>query len=161
MLKTITLASVLLVAGSGLAYAGGQPGSLGVGAEFQLSGLGGASVNYDAGDFHLGGFFSYSDDIGGNDSDLQIGGRFFYHVHSTAMADFGLGGSLGIESFDPGAGADRVTGVFLEPGVQVRVFLAANVAISATTGIMIGVADADGVLITGQTITGGLHYYFF
>lgn len=160
MLKTITLASVLLVAGSGLAYAGGQPGSLGVGAEFQLSGLGGASVNYDAGDFHLGGFFGYADDINPDDNVLQVGGRFYYHVHSTAMADFGIGGGLGIISSEPPAG-ERLTGVFIEPGVQVRLFLAANVAVSASTGIMIGVADADGVLISGQTIGGGLHYYFF
>ena len=53
------------------------------------------------------------------------------------------------------------TGLFLEPGVQLRLFLASNVAISAATGIAIGLVDADGVAITGQTITGGIHYYFF
>lgn len=160
MLKTITLASVLLVAGSGLAYAGGQPGSLGVGAEFQLSGVGGASLNYDAGDFHLGGFLAFADDDGPDNTVFAVGGRFFYHVHSTAMADFGIGGNLGILS-EPAPADERTTSLFIEPGVQMRVFLAANVAVSATTGVVIGVVDADGVAITGQTITAGLHYYFF
>jgi hypothetical protein len=162
MLKTTLLAAVLVMAASGLAQAGGQSGSIGVGAEYQLNPVtGGPSLNYDAGDFHVGGFFSFSDDNGPDNTDYSLGGRFYYHVHSTAMADFGVGGTIGIYSFEPGMGADRQTAIFVEPGVQIRLFVASNVAISAATGIMIGVADADGVAITGQTITGGLHYYFF
>ena len=150
------------MAASGLAHAGGQEGSIGVGAEFQLNGLtGGPSLNYDAGAFHVGGFFSFEDADGPDNTEYSLGARFYYHVHSTAMSDFGLGGSLAIRSYEPGMGADRQTDVFFEPGVQIRLFLAANVAISAATGIVIGVADADGVLITGQTITAGIHYYFF
>jgi hypothetical protein len=162
MLKTITLTAALVMAASGIANAGGQEGTIGVGAEFQLSGLtGGPSINYDAGMFHVGGFFSFADDDGPDNTQYSIGGRFYYHVHQTAMADFGVGGALGILSFEPGMGADRATAVFIEPGAQTRLFLAANVAVSASVGLVIGVADADGVAITGQTITAGLHYYFF
>ena len=162
MLK-ITLASVLLMAASGIAHAGGQPGSIGVGAEFQLNGFtGGPSINYDAGDFHVGGFLSFQDQDGADNTVFGVGARFFYHVHSTAMSDFGIGGNLGILSFpDPGPADERQTGVWIEPAVQMRVFLAANVAVSAATGVVIGVVDADGVAITGQTITAGIHYYFF
>lgn len=152
------------MAASGVAQAGGQEGTIGVGAEFQINGFtGGPSVNYDAGAFHVGGFFSFADDDGPDNTLWSLGGRFYYHAHSTAMADFGVGGSIGILSFpEPGApDPDRQTGIFLEPGIQTRLFLAANVAVSASAGIVIGVADADGVAIDGQTITAGLHYYFF
>jgi hypothetical protein len=161
MLKTTILAAVLLASTAGLAHAGGQAGSIGVGAEFQLNGLtGGASLNYDAGPFHVGGFFGFADPPGGDNTEFNVGGRFYYHVHSTAMADFGVGGSLGILNDHDMAGNKR-TQVFIEPGIQIRLFLAANVAVSGSTGIVIGTADADGVAVTGQTITAGLHYYFF
>jgi hypothetical protein len=162
MLKTITLSAALVMMAAGVAQAGGQPGSLGVGAEYQLSGLGGASVNYDAGDFHVGGFLAFADNEGPDNTVFSVGARFFYHVHSTAMSDFGIGGNLGIisEPGDPDPD-ERLTGVFIEPALQMRVFLAANVAISAATGVVIGVVDANGVGITGQTITAGIHYYFF
>ncbi len=162
MLKTTLLSAVMVLAVSGLAHAGGSPGSIGVGAEFQINGIGGGSVNYDAGDFHVGGFFGFADDDGPDNTLWDVGARFYYHVHSTAMSDFGVGGSFGILSFPGGPpDNDQQTGLFLEPGVQMRLFLASNVAISATTGISIGLVDADGVTINGQTITGGIHYYFF
>ena len=165
MTKTSLFAAVLVMATSGLAHAGGQEGSFGVGAEVQLSGISGASVNYDAGAFHVGGLLGYADDAGVNDY-FQVGARFFYHVHSTAMSDFGLGGNLGIASvrdqMDPD---DRSSYVFLEPGIQIRLFLAANVALAFTTGVAIGLNDADGVTISGQgtgfNFGGGVHYYFF
>lgn len=167
-----------LVALGGVAEAGGQAGTLGVGGEFMMSGVGGASVNYDAGDFHVGGFLGFSDSDAQNGSAFEIGGRFYYHVHSTAMSDFGVGGALGIASVpDNNPAVDqRSTLVYAEPGVQIRLFLASNVALSATTGIILGVSDADGVAITGSTLGGraavtaggisfggglGLHYYFF
>lgn len=162
MLKTSLVTAALVMAASGVAQAGGQEGTIGVGAEFQINGnTGGPSINYDAGAFHAGGFFSFADDDGPDNTVWTLGGRFYYHVHSTAMADFGVGGSIGVISFPVPGMDDTGTGVFLEPGIQTRLFLAANVAVSASAGIVIGVADADGVAIDGQTITAGLHYYFF
>lgn len=164
MLKHTMLVGLIVMAASGVASAGGQAGTIGVGAEFQLNTeIGGASVNYDAGAFHVGGVFNFTDPPGGDNTVVGFGARFYYHVHSTAMSDFGLGGTFGFLSIPRQVmgNVERQTDVFLEPGVQVRVFLASNVAISATTGIVIGLGDADGVAITGQTITGGIHYYFF
>jgi hypothetical protein len=174
MTKTRWFAALVVVlAWAGVAHAGGQEGSIGAGVEAQIIGVGGASLNYDAGDFHLGGFLGFHDPGGMDDDVLEIGGRFFYHLHSTAMSDFGLGGTLGIVSAnDPG---DRATLLFLEPGFQIRAFIASNVALSFNAGVTLGVMDADNVDFGGQlvgtsvTLGGvvglnggaGIHYYFF
>lgn len=167
-----------MVTTAGIAHAGGQEGSVGVGAEYQLSGLGGASVNYDAGAFHAGGFFAFYDQSGRNNTVFTLGGRFYYHVHSTAMSDFGVGGGIGLASIPDmltgATGNGSQTFVFVEPGFQIRVFVASNVALSVSGGLMIGTADADAVAVTGQSFSGGgalkgvgftggagIHYYFF
>jgi len=159
-MKQISLAAVLLMAAAGVAQAGGQEGSIGVGAEVGVSGAGGVSINYDAGMFHAGGFLALLDPAGDDNTDFAIGGRFFYHLHSTAQADFGLGGQVGFISIDtPG---DRGSLLFIEPGFQVRFFPVSNVALSLNAGIVIGAVDADGITIDGQLVGGaGFHYYFF
>jgi hypothetical protein len=171
MKKTLTLATVLCLAATGNASAGGTEGTVGVGAEFALNGLtGGVSVNYDAGKFHVGGLLSFSDDDGPNNTNYSLGGRFFYHIASTAMSDFGIGGTLGFLSIDTG---DRATLMFVEPSFQIRLFLASNVALSFNAGIVIGVVDADGIAIGAGGVAGGdgvvggavngvagVHYYF-
>lgn len=167
MKKNLTGASiaVLLVLGAGSAAAGGSEGSLGVGAEATLSGLGGMSINYDAGKFHAGGFLSFADSAGDNNTDIGLGGRFFWHLHSTPMSDFSIGGNLGVlfdNETNPPPDGSSATLLFLEPAVQIRAFVAGNVAISATAGIAIGLADAEGVILDGQvTGSAGIHYYFF
>ena len=155
---------------NGGARARAAAGSIGVGAEAQLNGIEGLSLNYDAGQFHVGGMIGYSDPAGGGNSVFEIGGRFFYHLHKTAMSDFSLGGNIGLASV-PGAMNDRKTDVYLEPSFQIRLFIASNVALSFTGGIVIGVADASdptpaflasGVAVTGQiSAAAGIHYYFF
>ena len=166
MKKITTCASlaVLLLLGAGTASAGGRTGTLGVGAEAQLSGLGGLSLSYDAGTFHAGGFLSFSDDAGDNNTDIGLGGRLFWHVHSTELADLSIGGNLGVllDSEDDGDDGTTSSLIFIEPAMQIRAFIAGNVALSATAGLAIGVGDADGVLLNGQlTGAAGLHYYFF
>jgi len=163
MKNKLMLASGLAVLGlgAGTALAGGSEGSLGVGAELQLSGLGGMSANYDMGMFHVGGFFGFDDEAGDDNTDIFLGGRFFYHLHSTAMSDFSVGGSVGVGFFGAPGDADT-TEVYIEPGVQTRAFVASNVALSFTAGMTLGVADAEGVGIGGQvTALAGVHYYFF
>lgn len=165
-MKTTFLAAMIVFASVGTAHAGGQPNSIGVGAELQISGLGGLSVNYDAGRFHAGGFFGYFDAQGPNNSTVDVGGRFFFHIASTAMSDFSLGGSLGIENAnDANNPANRHTDVFIEPSFQIRAFIVPNVALSFTGGIVIGAADISELDLTSNTsgrITGmaGIHYYF-
>ncbi len=184
MIKTSLLVGIAVAASAARAEAGGSANSIGVGAEYQLSGLGGASVNYDAGQFHLGGFIGYADDGANPDQNaFQLGGRFFYHLHSTAMSDFSIGGGIGFESDKHivggmgGTMTTRNTYVFVEPAFQIRVFVASNVALSFTGGITIGTVDAQGYALTGQGLGGGsftvngagvgflggagVHYYFF
>lgn len=164
MSKTSLLLTILMVSSVGVAQAGGQSGSIGLGAEFQINGTGGASMNYDAGKFHVGGFLGVRDPDGRDNTDIAFGGRFFYHLHSTAMSDFGIGGSIGILSDGAVAGTNRRdTALFIEPSFQIRLFVAANVALSFTAGLVIGGVDAGDNLILGGQPTGGagIHYYFF
>jgi hypothetical protein len=175
--------ATFLVAGAGTAQAGGQNGSIGVGTEFQLSGLGGPSLNIDGGKFHAGGFFAFEDPNGRSNTIFELGGRFFYHVHSTATTDFSLGGTLGLGNFQFPTGANTSAWdnfMFLEPGFQIRAFIATNVALSFNGGISIALMDANGTAITGQNFSfpsgnqimvgganvglaggAGIHYYFF
>lgn len=183
MSKTSLFAALMLVGVAGAAEAGGSPGTIGVGAEFQISGPGGASLNYDAGDFHVGGAIGFYEPDGADNTVVDLAGRFYYHLHTTTDADFGIGGGIGIRSqpeTGPMANAgDNETLLYLEPTIQIRVFLTSNVAFSASTGIVLGIMDADrdGIAITGSTLGSGravisaggvsiggglgLHYYFF
>ncbi len=177
-MKQLLIAAALVAASTSTALAGGQAGTIGVGVESAINReTGGVSVNYDAGKFHVGGFFGYADAGGQNNSDFTIGGRFFYHLHSTAMSDFGLGLGLGLASIDGLDAAmreSRKTDIYIEPSAQIRMFLAANVALSFTFGLVIATADADSVSFGGQgagslgtiggaapTALAGVHYYFF
>ena len=172
MIKTMMRAAVLMAAVAGTASAGGTPGSIGVGYESSLAeidlgqfgtfGFGGVSVNYDGGDFHAGGLVGIADGGNNNDTDLTLGGRFYWHVGSTGSADFGVGGALTYATIDDRG--DRNGGVsllFLEPGFQIRAFVVPNVALSFTGGLLIGAADAEGLALTGRaTGAAGIHYYF-
>lgn len=165
-LVSTVLSVAVLIGLSGVAAAGGSAGSFGVGAEYTLLGVGGASVNYDQGDFHVGGFMGYRSD-GPNDNDdryeLDLGGRFFYHLHSTAMSDFSLGGQVAIQMLDDALPDDQDATIFeVDLGAQIRVFVASNVALSATVGLALATADADEVQISGNVVGNvGIHYYFF
>lgn len=165
MKNTLVLVSSLavLALGAGTAFAGGSEGAVGVGAEYQMSGLGGLSGSYDMGQFHVGGFLSFDDDGGNDDTDVGLGGRFYFHLHSTAMSDFGVGGSFGVGFLGDGdPNTENPTVVFIEPGFQVRAFIASNVALSFTAGLTLATADAEGLAITGQPNgVAGVHYYFF
>lgn len=178
-MKTRALAAALLLTSLGTATAGGQSDSLGVGAEVTIRGVGGLSANYDLGDFHVGGFLGFADGGGeSSESDFTLGARFFYHLHATAMSDFGVGGTFALYSDGAdGMGDSRASLMYLEPAFQIRLFVASNVAMSFTAGITLGFVDAGGFAIGGQgvnsrvgdndvgfnLITGaaGIHYYFF
>ena len=103
MIEDQLTCSALIAAASRVASAGGQPGSIGVGAEFQLNG-----TRRRVGELRRRRvprrrlpWLPRSATVADNTCS-SIGGRFYYHVHSTAMSDFGLGGSLGI--LEPPAG---------------------------------------------------------
>ena len=166
-MKTPKLAMLFVMATAGVASAGGSEGSIGVGAEQQLSGTGGASFNYDGGKFHVGAFLGLNDPDGADNTDFTVGARFYYHVASTAMSDFSIGGSVGILSDAtpnpiPGMDGTRDTKLYIEPGFQIRAFVASNVALSFSGGIVIRALDDSGVAVDAQLTAGaGVHYYFF
>ena len=58
---------------------------------------------------------------------------------------------------------NRDTSLFLEPGFQIRLFVASNVALSFNAGLVIGALDAPGGFALTGNVTGGagVHYYFF
>jgi len=160
-MKTTLLAAVIVFGLVGTASAGGMPNSIGVGVEAQISQVGGVSVNYDAGRFHAGGFLSFADPEGANNSQFELGGRFFFHVASTASSDFSVGGGIGLRNTGNGAGNGSTNELFLEPSFQIRAFVTPNVALSFTGGFSIGTMDrSDVVLDGGLTGLAGVHYYF-
>lgn len=169
MRKNFMLATIFVLAATGPALAGGKEGTIGIGAEFGLASeppvgpMGGASLNYDASVFHVGGFLGFQDGGGANDTDYSFGARFYYHLHETTMSDFGLGGTIGFVSVDDRNSApERQTRLYFEPGLQIRAFISNNVALSFTAGISFGLVDADGGTVGGQPVAlGGVHYYFF
>ncbi len=152
---------------AGVAHAGGSSGSIGVGAETHLSGLNGLSVSYDGGQFHVNGMLGVFDPAGDSNTDVVLGAGFYYHVRSTAMADFGIGSGLGLAFTGRGGdSANDQTLFFIEPGFSIRAFVASNVALSFTGGFAVGIADADGFSLGAAgagNVTGsaGVHYYFF
>jgi hypothetical protein len=157
------LVTVLVTASSTTAWAGGQAGSLGLGAEFQLSGFGGLSLNFDTGRFHAGGFLGFSDFDGPDNTSGVFGGRFYYHLHMSPVSDFGIGGSVGMAiGDDDSTTTDEPVSLFVEPGFQIRSFIAHNVCLSFAAGISLGLIDANGIFVTGQPNgIAGVHYYFF
>lgn len=180
MKKNIAVVSGLavLVLGAGVASAGGSKGSIGIGFEQSIGGdaidlgggvdvttrMSGISANYDMGEFHVGGLLGFSDHDGDDNTDVTIGGRFYYHLHSSAMADFGVGGNVSVAFIgDRNTNVDNnATVLLLEPGLQMRAFVASNVALSFSAGLTLGLADGDGVTLGGQPVgSAGVHYYFF
>jgi|tagenome__1003787_1003787.scaffolds.fasta_scaffold20725903_2 hypothetical protein len=146
---------------------------LGVGAEgMLLGGPAGMSVAYDAGPWHADGLLGLIKPGSGVRASFDIGGRFWYHLHSTSNADFSVGGGLGyLHQGHAGSSSD---GVWIEAGAQIRAFIASNVALSGSLGLSIATIDFEAYGLTGQILSGqalppgvgaglglGLHYYFY
>ena len=147
------------------AFAGGSKGSIGVGVDLPLAAgvLPEVAVDFDAGAFHVGGGLGIENPEGPNNTEVDVSGHFFFHVASSAMADFGVGGDVLFQSLGNGPGNNGTqTNVFLEPGAQIRAFIASNVALSLTLGMSIGVGDSSNFYF-GSRPEGeaGLRYYFF
>jgi len=161
ILSSSMLLAVLLVASP--AFAGGSKGAIGVGAEFQLSGVNGIGVDFDAGAFHVGGLVGAANPDGPDNGEVDVAAHFYFHVASTSMSDFGVGGGFGLQFARLGDPSDdNVTNVFLDPGFQIRAFIASNVALTFTGGLTIGVGDnKDFGLGASPNAAAGVYYYFF
>jgi len=93
------------------------------------------------------------------------GGRFWYHVKSSANADLSLGAGGSLRHTSPPGGGNSADEVYIEAGLQIRVFLASAVSLSVSSGLVVGAADADGLAIgqgpaVGLNNSAALHYYF-
>jgi len=162
ILSCSVVAAGLLV--SSAAFAGGSKGSLGVGVNLPLAGgsLPSIGVQFDGGQFHVGGAFGAQNPDGGDNGSVDIMGDFYFHVASTAMSDFGLGGNVVINMDRLGDPTDNnTTNIFLEPGFQIRAFLASNVAIHLTAGLSIGVGDSKDFFLGGDPVGAAGFYYYF
>lgn len=137
---------------------------LGVGATVMLSGPGGLQIAYDAGAWHLEGLIGASDQGENDDTDLNAGARFWFHVHQTSSADFSVGGGVGFlldGRRGPGDAGEDQTSVHIDAGAQIRAFIVSNVALSGTAGIGLAAGDKEGWLLSGQLLAGmGVTYYF-
>ena len=157
IVKTVLAAGVLLVLG-GTARAGGSTG-IGVGGDLLLDGAGGVAVTYDADKFRLQGILGFLDV--GDETTVLLAGRGFVPVHSTAMADFSLGGSLGLSRFDPGPG-DGVNIVIIEALGQARAFVTSNFSLNFTLGFGVETSDGDAILVdSGINGSAGFTYFFY
>jgi hypothetical protein len=154
---------------------GARPATHGVGPGVGVTGmlLGGPvglSLAYDAGPWHVDSMLGLVKPGAGVRANFDLGARFWYHIHSTANADFSVGGGLGYIRIGNRAPASATTGIFIEAGGQIRVFLASNVALSGSLGLSIATADFEAYGLGGQLLAGqsfaagagfGLHYYFY
>lgn len=135
---------------------------IGVGAVTMLNGTSGALVTWGnpGGGFHLDGVFGlhrYTAGNGNGTTAFTVGGRFWYHVHAAAFADFSLGGGVGLSRWtsEPGRpGEDHHLDVSLELGGQLRAFIVTNVALTADIGFGAVFGNNDDILIGGQAIQG-------
>ena len=167
-MKTKLLIATMVFTPS-LAFAGGEDGSLGVGAEADIAGrVSGLSMTYNMESFHVGGLLGFSDapdpaGLGADVSSFTIGGRGYYHVASTSASDFSVGGGLYLQhtKYDLPGDDDSTDALILDLGFQIRAFITPEVALSFTGGLNVGAADADGVVLAGSLNGGaGVHYYF-
>lgn len=140
---------------------GGAGGGFGVGIVAMLTGPFGAAVVYDPGRFHIEGILGFRS-LEDNQTDIAVGGRFWWHLHTSTAADFSLGGGVGFVLVDQEATDEDQTNIHLEGGAQVRTFVVPNVALAASLGLAIVSSDeADFVGITGQLVGSiGASYFF-
>jgi hypothetical protein len=132
---------------------------LGLGAVAMLNGTSGGLVTYGSwgGRFHIDGLAGLRRFNDGGDvvADFTLGGRFWYHLHSTAFSDFSIGGGLGFIYYDGRGGGDSQIDVTMEVGGQIRAFIVPNVALLADVGFGAYFGNDDDILIGGQNIGGG------
>jgi hypothetical protein len=143
---------------------GGSHGNIGVGGILYMGGTNGLSLAYDPGPWHIDTLLGYSS-TGGQDA-FNIGGRFWYHVKSSANADLSLGAGGSLRHISPDGAPPSRDEVYIEAGILIRVFLAPTVALSVGSGLVVGAADADGLGIgdgfntVGLSGSAAVHYYF-
>ncbi len=146
-----------------------RDGGFGVGVQTTLPGSGsrtqgpeaGLSIVFDKGAWRVSSLLNvlFVEDSA---TAFRLGGRFFYRLHRTSMADFSVGAGAGFEYFDtPGEGNENLGGYFEALG-QIRVFVVRNVSLNANLGFGFRVGDGPNRFgLTGQANGGfGVSYFF-
>lgn len=158
LISFLGAASILLAPATASAEHG-----IGVGAQAMITGPFGASITYDAGQFHIDGILGlYDDDVGADDTDVHLGARFYYTVHEQGVSDLSVGGGLGIVNSGD-------TDVHVEGSAKIRVWLVSNVSFSTAIGLSFIIEgndnDDDDLALGGQYSTQvntlfGITYHF-
>jgi hypothetical protein len=138
-----------------------------VGVEAMLAGAAGPTFVYQANAFHVAVIFAFDTGVDEffftTDDEVDVGGRFFYEIHSGEISDFSIGGGAGIDD----DGGDDDIDVHLEGAAQLRAFIVPNVAIHSSFGLALELDDDAGeddleMAFTGQLLgTVGVTYFFF
>ena len=146
-----------------------RDGGFGLGVQTTLPGSGsrtngpdvGLSVVYDVGTWRVSSLLNvlFAED---SFTAFRLGGRFFYRLHRTSMADFSVGAGAGFEYFDTPGDDNQSVGGYFEALGQIRVFLVRNVSLNANLGFGFRVGDGPNTFgLTGQANGGfGITYFF-
>lgn len=146
-------------------------GAIGIGAttSFAPATLGGADALfvYDQPMFHIDVALGYLHEAHspGNtsDSDFRFGVGGWYHLARGSMADFSIGGTVGLD-YSSFMGGGSQTSFMLAPGAQARLFLSPNFALMGDVGLVVLFGDNNhdtDVGILGQTVADFGFTYFF
>lgn len=159
LIGVIAAVTLLAVPATALAQdeAVSEARGIGIGAQAMLTGPIGASVTYDAGQFHIDGIFAIYDDDPG-DTEVQFGARFYYTVHERGVSDLSVGGGLGLIN-------QEENDIHIEGSAKIRVWLVSNVAFSTTLGLGFVLDgdqnNSDDLALTGQlNALFGVTYFF-
>jgi len=122
---------------------------------------------YDQPVFHLDvalGYFHASHANNTSDSNFRFGLGGWYHLARGSMADFSLGGTVGMLYRSPAGAGGSYTAFAIDPGAEARVFLSPNFALMGRVGfeIVFGDNNHDSDFgIGGSTVADFGFTYFF
>jgi len=155
---TTTSTTTATVGGTGA----GHGGTLGVGVITPLIvGFPGVSAVFDGAAWHLEGLLGLqkaNGDAPGGRVSIDVGGRFWFHIHATSNSDFSVGGGLTYVHFGP----PDTDSLVIDAGGQMRAFVTTNVALSVTLGLGLATIDYNNLAVGGGLLgAAGIHYYFF
>lgn len=128
----------------------------GVGGVAMLNGAQGGLFTYGTTNWHVDALFGLQHVASSTNFDL--GGRFWWHVHSAAFSDLSLGGGVGILRWDNDGNGDDDLDVALQIGAQMRVFIVPNVALLGDLGVGAYFGNDDNIVIGAQSIGGSSSY---